>query len=107
MDIFASFEVDKDALASAVEADVGYNCTTSRGGAGRGALGPFGLLVFADKSLSELTPVYFYIAKGTDGKAHTHFCSDESRSLICFFNSCALGPGLRSVHQDLAFTVLT
>ncbi|CAI9092056.1 OLC1v1027204C2 [Oldenlandia corymbosa var. corymbosa] len=80
LDIIASFEVDKDALVATVEAGVGYNCSTSGGAAGRGLLGPFGLLVFADESLTELTPVYFYISKGADGKAETHFCADETRS---------------------------
>ncbi|KAL3521427.1 hypothetical protein ACH5RR_019576 [Cinchona calisaya] len=80
LDIIASFEVDSETLEATVEADVGYNCTTSGGAAGRGKLGPFGLLVFADDSLSELTPVYYYISKGTDGTAETHFCADESRS---------------------------
>lgn len=79
LDIVATFEVDKEALEGTVEAVVGYNCTTSGGAAGRGVLGPFGILVLADDSLSELTPVYFYIAKGTDGSAKTYFCADQSR----------------------------
>nr|ACN29287.1 unknown [Zea mays] len=63
------------------EADVGYNCSTSGGAAGRGALGPFGLLVLADRRLRrEQTAVYFYVAKGLDGSLATHFCQDESRS---------------------------
>lgn len=82
LDILATFEVDKETLDSTVEADVDYNCTTGGGAAARGALGPFGLLVFADKSLSELTPIYFYIAIGTDGRTETHFCADESRSSL-------------------------
>nr|BAP47496.1 invertase [Gentiana triflora] len=85
LDIVASFEVDKVALEEATteeeEADnTSYQCTTSGGASSRGKLGPFGLIVFADASLSELTPVYFYITKGPDGKIQTHFCSDESRS---------------------------
>ncbi|XAR71807.1 Beta-fructofuranosidase [Bertholletia excelsa] len=79
LDIVATFEVDKEALEAAVEADVGYNCSTA-GSAVRGALGPFGLLVVADKSLSEFTPVYFYVSKNTDGSFKTSFCADESRS---------------------------
>lgn len=62
-----------------MEADVGYNCTTSGGATARGVLGPFGILVLADDSLAELTPIYFYIAKGTDGSAKTYFCADQSR----------------------------
>ncbi|KAM7499537.1 hypothetical protein LguiA_023951 [Lonicera macranthoides] len=80
LDITATFEVDQASLEAVVEADVGYNCTTSGGAAKRGFLGPFGLLVLADQKRSEQTPVYFYIAKGTDGTSHTYFCSDESRS---------------------------
>ncbi|KAK3040076.1 hypothetical protein RJ639_027802 [Escallonia herrerae] len=80
LDITVTFEVNEAALGATVEADVGYNCTTSGGAAGRGILGPFGILVLADESISELTPVYFYIAKGTDGSASTYFCADESRS---------------------------
>ncbi|XAR71808.1 Beta-fructofuranosidase [Bertholletia excelsa] len=79
LDIEARFEVEKEALEGVLEADVGYNCS-SAGATVRGALGPFGLLVVADESLSELTPVYFYISKGTDGSFKTFFCSDETRS---------------------------
>lgn len=79
LDISAWFEVDNTTLEAAVEADVGYNCSSSGGAVTRGALGPFGLLVIADETLSELTPVYFYIAKGADGKAQTHFCTDQTR----------------------------
>ncbi|XP_016490380.1 acid beta-fructofuranosidase AIV-18 isoform X1 [Nicotiana tabacum] len=80
LDVEASFEVDKAALAGTIEADVGFNCSTSGGAAKRGILGPFGVVVIADQTLSELTPVYFYIAKGTGGRAETYFCADETRS---------------------------
>ncbi|WOL13670.1 beta-fructofuranosidase 1-like [Canna indica] len=80
LDIVAEFEIDPVALTATVEADVGYNCSTSGGAAARGMLGPFGLLVLADEGLSEQTAVYFYIAKGTDGQLTTHFCHDETRS---------------------------
>ncbi|XP_052171666.1 beta-fructofuranosidase, soluble isoenzyme I-like isoform X2 [Diospyros lotus] len=79
LDIIATFEVDQAALEANLEADVGYNCSTS-GAISRGALGPFGLLVIADASLSEFTPVYFYIAKDIDGGYATFLCSDEMRS---------------------------
>ncbi|KAI8564605.1 hypothetical protein RHMOL_Rhmol03G0193500 [Rhododendron molle] len=79
LDISATFEVDEAALEGTVEADVGYNCSTA-GASVRGALGPFGLLVIADDSLSEFTAIYFYIAKDTDGSYTTFFCSDEMRS---------------------------
>lgn len=80
LDIIAEFEVDKEALEATAEADHSiYNCSTG-GAAKRGTLGPFGLLVIATETLSELTPVYFYIANGTDGSLKTHFCADESRS---------------------------
>lgn len=61
------------------EADIGYNCSTSGGAAGRGALGPFGLLVLADKKLTEQTAVYFYVSRKADGGLKTHFCQDEVR----------------------------
>ncbi|XP_058181665.1 beta-fructofuranosidase, soluble isoenzyme I-like isoform X2 [Rhododendron vialii] len=80
LDIVATFEVDKAALEATTEADVGHTCSTTGGAASRGALGPFGLLVLADESLSELTPVYFYISKDIDGSYKTFFCSDEMRS---------------------------
>ncbi|KAH7841000.1 hypothetical protein Vadar_024352 [Vaccinium darrowii] len=79
VDIVATFEVDKAALEAMTEIDVGYECSTS-GAVARGTLGPFGLLVLSDESLSELTPVYFYISKDIDGSYKTFFCSDETRS---------------------------
>ncbi|MCD7470415.1 hypothetical protein HAX54_010283 [Datura stramonium] len=80
LDIEASFEVDKVALEGTMEADVGFNGCTSGGAASRGILGPFGVVVIADQTLSELTPVYFYISKRADGRAETHFCADQTRS---------------------------
>nr|DAD47848.1 TPA_asm: hypothetical protein HUJ06_017785 [Nelumbo nucifera] len=82
LDITAEFEIDSETLEGTIEADIGYNCTTSGGAAGRGTLGPFGLLVLAEDSLAEQTPVYFYIAKDTDGDYRTFFCADESRSSL-------------------------
>ncbi|GAV85479.1 Glyco_hydro_32N domain-containing protein/Glyco_hydro_32C domain-containing protein/DUF3357 domain-containing protein [Cephalotus follicularis] len=80
LDIIAEFELDKEGLKRTAEANVEFSCSTSGGAAQRGALGPFGLLVLADDGLSEQTPVYFYIAKGTDGNLKTFFCTDQSRS---------------------------
>ncbi|KAJ4759525.1 Beta-fructofuranosidase 1 [Rhynchospora pubera] len=82
LDILAEFEIDKSALENTIEADVTYNCSTSGGAAGRGFLGPFGLLVLADKDLSEQTATYFYIAKNTNGELNTFFCQDELRSSL-------------------------
>lgn len=79
MDILATFDIDTQLLETSVEADVGYNCTTSGGSSSRGVFGPFGLVVLADESLTEKTPIYFYIAKGTDGVANTYFCADQSK----------------------------
>nr|XP_043634732.1 beta-fructofuranosidase, soluble isoenzyme I-like [Erigeron canadensis] len=80
LDIVATFEVDQKMLESTLEADVLFNCTTSAGSVGRGVLGPFGVVVLADAERSEQLPVYFYIAKDTDGSSKTYFCSDETRS---------------------------
>ena len=79
LDIEAVFEVDASAVEGVTEADVTFNCSTSAGAAGRGLLGPFGLLVLADEDLSEQTAVYFYLVKGTDGSLQTFFCQDELR----------------------------
>ncbi|VAI68235.1 unnamed protein product [Triticum turgidum subsp. durum] len=56
------------------------NTTDLSGAATRGALGPFGLLVLANRALTEQTGVYFYVSKGLDGGLRTHFCHDELRS---------------------------
>ncbi|KAL8135268.1 hypothetical protein AgCh_010073 [Apium graveolens] len=80
LDIVATFEIDNEAFQSTVEASTDYKCSTSGGAASRGTLGPFGVLVLADESLSELTPIYFYITIGANGSAKTHFCADQSRS---------------------------
>ncbi|KAG7953352.1 hypothetical protein I3843_12G105400 [Carya illinoinensis] len=80
LDIFAEFELDKEALEMTAQTNVEFSCSTSGGAAERGALGPFGLLVLADDSLSEQTPVYFFIARGTDGNLKTFFCADQTRS---------------------------
>ncbi|OEL31548.1 Beta-fructofuranosidase 1 [Dichanthelium oligosanthes] len=80
LDIEAEFEVDASAVEGVMEADVGFNCSTSAGAAGRGLLGPFGLLVLADEVLTEQTAVYFYLVKGTDGSLKTFFCQDELRA---------------------------
>lgn len=82
LDIEAEFVIDEAALMATTEADVGYNCSTSGGAAARGMLGPFGLLVLADKALSEQTAVYFYVARGRDGRLRAHFCQDESRHVL-------------------------
>lgn len=79
LDITATFEIDQNMLESTLEADVLFNCTTSEGSVGRGVLGPFGVVVLADAERSEQLPVYFYIAKDTDGTSKTYFCADESR----------------------------
>lgn len=77
LDISAEFVVDAEAVNAQVGDDVINNCSPA---AVRQALGPFGLLVLADESLSELTPVYFYIAKTSDGTLRNWFCTDQSRS---------------------------
>ncbi|KAK1261917.1 Beta-fructofuranosidase, soluble isoenzyme I [Acorus gramineus] len=80
LDIEAEFMIEEAALEGTVEADVGYNCSTSAGAAGRSALGPFGLLVLADEDLSEQTAVYFYVGRAIDGSLKTYLCQDELRS---------------------------
>ncbi|CAA2967645.1 acid beta-fructofuranosidase-like [Olea europaea subsp. europaea] len=84
LDIVASFEIDEDAFEGTVEAeaDAGYSCPTSGGAANRGTLGPFGVIILGDKTLSEGTSIYFYVTKGANGKFETHFCADELRSSL-------------------------
>lgn len=79
LDIIAEFEIDKEALEKATKSNVTFSCTSSGGAAQRGALGPFGLLVLADETLTEQTPVYFYIAKESDGNLKTFFCNDQAK----------------------------
>ncbi|XP_076906118.1 beta-fructofuranosidase, soluble isoenzyme I-like [Bidens hawaiensis] len=82
LDIVATFVVDEDALNTTNETNYEYGCTKSSGAAERGRLGPFGVAILADGTLSELTPVYFYIAKTADGRVVTHFCTDKLRSSL-------------------------
>ncbi|OAY59981.1 acid beta-fructofuranosidase [Manihot esculenta] len=79
LDIVAEFELDKKALEKTAESNEEFSCTTSHGARHRNALGPFGLLVLADDSLVEQTPVYFYVQK-SNGTLKTFFCTDQSRS---------------------------
>ena len=45
--------LDKDALKRIGESNEEFSCSNSGGAAHLGAIGPFGLLVLADKSLTE------------------------------------------------------
>lgn len=73
LDIHAEFATEL--LGSGVTEE-GYGC--SGGAIDRSALGPFGLLVIADDSLSELTPIFFRPTNTTNGTS-TYFCADETR----------------------------
>lgn len=90
LDILAEFEIEKEALEKTAHSNVEYECSNSGGASKRGALGPFGLYVLADGALSEYTPVYFYVVKGSDGKLKTSFCSDQSRYLTIGSGLCAV-----------------
>ncbi|XP_010430330.1 PREDICTED: acid beta-fructofuranosidase 3, vacuolar-like isoform X1 [Camelina sativa] len=88
LDIEAEFVIKKDDLEinlgdnSAVGYDEDFSCEANGGSTVRGALGPFGFSVLADQSLSEHTPVYFYVTKGKDSKLKTFFCTDNLRSTM-------------------------
>lgn len=73
LDIFAEFEIE---LSEETEnEDIGC------GGGGaieRSKLGPFGLLVIADETLSELTPIYFRPQNNSTDN-NIYFCADETR----------------------------
>ncbi|CAN0842039.1 Acid beta-fructofuranosidase [Linum grandiflorum] len=77
LDIEAEFELDPEAVERATESNEDFKCgrTTNRG-----ALGPFGLLVLADDTLTEKTSVYFHVVKGSNGTLRTYFCTDQTRS---------------------------
>ncbi|GLT54454.1 hypothetical protein SLA2020_276520 [Shorea laevis] len=77
LDIFADFEIESLGSEETNETDEG--CRTG-GAVERSSWGPFGLLVIADQTLSELTPVYFRLANSSDGDLKTYFCTDERRS---------------------------
>ncbi|XP_059449749.1 acid beta-fructofuranosidase 1, vacuolar-like [Corylus avellana] len=76
LDIFADFEIESLGSDENNETDGGCN----GGAVERRSLGPFGLLVIADQTLSELTPIYFRLANSSDGNLKTYFCADERRS---------------------------
>ncbi|KAK3128160.1 hypothetical protein QOZ80_6BG0457740 [Eleusine coracana subsp. coracana] len=85
LDIIAEFHLTYNSSASAAmiindDDDDDYSCSAV---INRGALGPFGLLVLADKQRHERTAVYFYVvvSKNNNNKnKKVHFCHDESRS---------------------------
>ncbi|XP_051121661.1 acid beta-fructofuranosidase-like [Andrographis paniculata] len=79
LDITATFEVHVKAISSGID-QLPYDCATSGGASNRGVLGPFGVVVLADNELSELTPIYFYIARGYNRTHETHTCADGLRS---------------------------
>lgn len=84
LDIVAEFELDQTVLESTAESNEEFSCQTRGGAAKRGALGPFGLLVLADDGLTERTPVYFYVVKGSGGTVNTYFCADQTRCVLSF-----------------------
>ncbi|GAB4825934.1 Beta-fructofuranosidase, soluble isoenzyme I [Ancistrocladus abbreviatus] len=72
-----SVELEVYANASNITLDVINSCNATTK---RGAAGPFGLLVLADESLSELTPIYFSVGETANGTLKHFFCTDQSRS---------------------------
>ncbi|CAN0889827.1 Acid beta-fructofuranosidase 2, vacuolar [Linum grandiflorum] len=87
LDIVAEFELDKETLNSSTaefypDEGAEFRCADSKGAAHRGALGPFGLLVLTEETLTEQTPVYFYLTKGRNETLTTFFCTDQSRSSL-------------------------
>ncbi|CAM6083043.1 unnamed protein product [Calypogeia fissa] len=80
LDIEVSFEKpDVDAIGK-VKPEI-FHCDHG-GSAQKGIFGPFGLLVHADKTQTEQTAIFFYIALEKDGQWSTKVCSDQSRSSL-------------------------
>lgn len=75
LDILAEFELET-LLSNSTEDEVS-DC--GDGAVDRSTYGPFGVLVIADDSLSELTPIYFRPLNTSDGSLGTYFCADETR----------------------------
>ncbi|GMI75639.1 VACUOLAR INVERTASE 1 [Hibiscus trionum] len=75
LDIVAEFVIEPLVSSTMNQA---FDC--GDGAVDRSTYGPFGLLVIADASLSELTPVYFRPLSASDGSLKTYFCTDETRS---------------------------
>ena len=84
MDILAEFEIESFVSNTTDEVS---DC--GDGAVDKSTFGPFGVLVIADDSLSELTPVYFRPVNTSDGSLKTYFCADETRfaSLFCLHAS--------------------
>lgn len=75
LDISAEFELEALGSEEAAVSDDGCG----GGAVERSNLGPFGLLVLAHQSLSELTPIYFNVANSSKGSREAYFCVDEKR----------------------------
>lgn len=75
LDILAEFELEAIGSENATVSEEGCG----DGAAERSSLGPFGLLVLAHQSLSELTPIYFNVANSSKGSREAYFCADEKR----------------------------
>ncbi|XP_047306715.1 acid beta-fructofuranosidase 2, vacuolar-like [Impatiens glandulifera] len=82
LDIVVELELDEESVKRAnVETEPSDSCQGIGGGSSkRGALGPFGIMVSADKDLFEYTSLYFYISKSSNGDLNTFFCTDLTRS---------------------------
>ncbi|KAK4795565.1 hypothetical protein SAY86_027891 [Trapa natans] len=79
LDISVEFEIEStQALEESMlgETESQLECSVADN---RTTLGPFGLAVLADESLSELTPIFFRLVK-SNGTLKTLFCVDETRS---------------------------
>ncbi|XP_061998242.1 LOW QUALITY PROTEIN: acid beta-fructofuranosidase 1, vacuolar-like [Rosa rugosa] len=76
LDILVEFELEPLESSETVNSSVGCG----GGAVDRGTFGPFGILVIADETLTELTPIYFNLANSTEGDVTTYFCADERRS---------------------------
>jgi beta-fructofuranosidase len=80
LDIEVVFEYPNVSIVGESEKNLDEHFECGQGGAqARGTFGPFGLLLLADKNLTELSAVFFYISHVKNAGWTTRFCADPTR----------------------------
>jgi beta-fructofuranosidase len=83
LDIEVVFEYPNVSIVGESEKNLDEHFECGQGGAqARGTFGPFGLLLLADKNLTELSAVFFYISHVKNAGWTTRFCADPTRGSL-------------------------